>query len=403
LADVDEIVTDVVRREQGRITGGLLRLCGSLDEAEDALQEAILSALEKWTASGVPENPGAWLTTVAKNVAKDKRRHRGVREAKSPLLVEDDVSEMDSVDTMSDDYLRLIFTCCHPDLTSDSQIALTLKVVVGFSMEEIARAFVCPEATVSQRILRAKKTIEEKKLVYVIPENTELTARVAAALRVVYLMFNEGHTSRTGPLMRLDLQVEALRLGRLMSELVPNDPEVFGLVALMAFGAARAGTRVEDDGTPILLADQDRALWDRELLREGLLARERMRVLDGHGPYALQAEIAACHMTAETWEKTDWERIVTLYDGLVMQTDSPIVALNRAIAVAMCRSPEAGLAELRGLDNALDDYHLFHATRADLIDRAGGDPVPDLKRALALVTNDGERRLLERRIAKRTS
>lgn len=403
MADLGEIVAEVVRRERGRITGGLLRLCGGLDEADDALQEATLSALETWKESGVPENPGAWLMTAAKNRAKDKRRHRGVREAKAPLLVEDDVSEVDSIDTVNDDYLRLVFTCCHPALTSDSQIALTLKVVAGFSMEEIARAFVCPEATVSQRILRAKKTIEDGKLAYEVPEKRELPARVAAVLGVIYLMFNEGHTSRTGALMRLDLQAEALRLGRSMSELVPNDPEVFALVAMMAFGAARARTRVDDEGVPILLADQDRARWDGELTREGFLALQRTRSLGGRGQYALQAEITACHMTADAWDKTDWERIVALYAELRAQTDSPIVALNRAIAVSMCRGPKAGLDELRGLDEALGDYHLFYATRADFIDRAGGDPAPDLKRALALATNDGERCLLERRLAQRTT
>jgi RNA polymerase sigma-70 factor (ECF subfamily) len=398
LTGIAAAIDDAVRRERGAVVGGLLRLCGSLDAAEEAFQNAALAAVTAWREQ-VPANPGAWLMTVARNHAKDARRHGAVVAAKAPLLVEGDMDTRDSIDTVSDDYLRLIFTCCHPDLALDNQIALTLKVVAGFSTDEIARAFVSSEATVSQRILRAKRTIEDNHVRYAIPDRSELAERVAAVLGVVYAMFNEGHTGRSGALMRLDLQAEALRLGRLICDLVPGEPEAFGLVAIMAFGVARAHARVDGDGVPILLAAQDRATWNRELVRDGLMALRRARSLGGQGPYVLQAAIAAAHMTAPTWDATDWATIVALYDALAAMTPSPIVALNRAVALAMRDGPAAGLAALADLERALADYHLFYATRADLLERAGRDPTADLRKALALATNDGERKLLERRLA----
>jgi RNA polymerase sigma-70 factor (ECF subfamily) len=397
VADLTAVVGDTVRAERGRIVGGLLRLCGSLDAAEEAFQEAALAAIQAWREQA-PSNPGAWLMTAAKNSARDARRRRAVAEAKAPLLVEDDMDARDTIDTVSDDYLRLIFTCCHPALSTDNQVALTLKVVAGFSTEEIARAFVCPEATVSQRILRARQTLEAGNVEYAIPEREELAARVSAVLRVVYAMFNEGHTGRTGPLMRLDLQAEALRLARLLCDLVPREPEAFGALGIMAFGAARAHTRVDAEGLPILLAAQDRSRWDRDLLREGLMALRRARSLGGRGPYVLQAAIAAAHATAPAWESTDWGAIVAAYDALAGVAPSPVVALNRAIAVSMEAGPAAGLAALKALERPLADYHLFYAARADMLERTAADPVPDLERALSLATNEGERRLLERRL-----
>ncbi len=402
MAELTSIVNETVRTERGRIVGGLLRLCGSLDAAEEAFQEAALAAVQAWRDE-LPSNPGAWLMTAAKNSAKDARRRRVVAEAKAPLLVEDDMDARDTVDTVSDDYLRLIFTCCHPELSTDNQIALTLKVVAGFSTEEIARAFVCSEATVSQRILRAKQTLEEKRVAYGAPERSELAGRVSAVLGVVYAMFNEGHTGRSGPLMRLDLQAEALRLARLLCDLVPGEPEAYGALAIVAFGAARARTRVDDQGMPVLLAAQDRSRWDRELLREGLMALRRARSLGGRGPYVLQAEIAAAHVTAPTWESTRWAAIVAAYDALAEVAPSPVVALNRAVAVSMLEGPSAGLEALRELEQPLAAYHLFYATRADMLERAGGDPRPDLERAIALVTNEGEKRLLESRLVRRAS
>ena len=402
MADLTAIVDDTVRTERGRIVGGLLRLCGSLDAAEEAFQEAALAAVQAWREE-VPSNPGAWLMTAAKNSAKDARRRRAVAEAKAPLLVEDDMDPRETIDTVSDDTLRLIFTCCHPELSTDNRVALTLKVVAGFSTEEIARAFVCSEATVSQRILRAKQTLDEKKVGYVIPERNDLAERVAAVVGVVYAMFNEGHTGRSGPLMRPDLQAEALRLARLICDLVPREPEAFGALAIMAFGAARAQTRVDDEGLPILLAAQDRSRWNRELVREGLMALRRARSLGGRGPYVLQAEIAAVHVTAPRWESTDWASIVLAYDALREVSPSPVVALNRAVAVSMLAGPSAGLAALKAIERPLADYHLFYATRADLLERTGGDPRPDLERAISLATNDGEKRLLERRLRDRVA
>ena len=397
MAELTQIIDETVRRERGRIIGGLLRLCGSLDAAEEAFQEAALAAIEAWR-SAIPANPGAWLMTAAKNRGKDARRHEAVVAEKQAFLGEDDLDARD-IDTVSDDYLRLMFTCCHPDLAPDNQIALTLKLVCGFSTEEIARAFVATEATVSQRILRAKRAIEDAKLSYEAPVREELAPRVAAVLGVIYAMFNEGHVARSGELMRLDLQAEALRLAQLVCDLVPTEPEAFGLVALMAFSAARADTRVDAEGVPILLAAQDRSRWDRALLREGLMALQHARLLRGDGPYVLQAEIAAAHVTAPTWESTDWAAIVALYDAIAATAPSPIAALSRAIAISMRDGAAAGLAALEHLARALADYHLFYAARADMLEHMGKDPRPDLRKALALVTNDSERRLLERRVA----
>ena len=396
MAELSALIEETARRERGRIVGGLLRLCGSLDAAEEAFQDAALAALSAWKGD-LPANPGAWLMTAAKNSAKDARRRRAVAESKAAMLAEDEVDTRENIDQVSDDYLRLVLACCHPALSRDNQIALTLKVVAGFSTEEIARAFVTTEATVSQRILRAKQTLES--VTYAIPARDEIGERVSAAAGVVYAMFNEGHTSRSGELMRLDLQAEALRLGRALCDLVPREPEAYGLVAMMTFSAARAHTRVDDEGVPILLGAQDRSKWNKELLREGLMALQRARSLDGRGPYVLQAEIAAAHVTAPTWETTDWNAIVTRYDELAAIAPSPIVALNRAVAVSMRDGPAAGLAALRDLERALADYHLFYATRAELLERSGKDPRPDLRKALSLVTNDAERKLLERRLA----
>jgi RNA polymerase sigma-70 factor (ECF subfamily) len=397
MAELGALIESTVRRERGRIVGGLLRAYGNLGAAEEAFQEAALAAVEAWRQE-VPDNPGAWLMTAAKNSANDALRHQAIVDAKAPLLVAGTTDAHESIDTLSDDHLRLIFTCCHPELSLDNRIALTLKVVAGFSSEEIARAFVSTEATVSQRILRAKQTLEQKRVAYGTPERKELGARVAAVLGVIYALFNEGHTAHSGELMRLDLQAEALRLGRLLCDLVPCEPEAFGLVAVMAFSAARAHTRVDAEGLPILLADQDRSAWNREGLREGLMALARARSLGGRGPYVLQAEIAAAHVTAASWERTDWTAIVALYDALLSALPSPIVALNRAVGIAQRDGPAAGLRALVELEQPLADYHLFYATRADFLERVGRDPRPDLERALSLVTNDSERRLLERRL-----
>jgi RNA polymerase sigma-70 factor (ECF subfamily) len=399
MADLTALLAETVRSERGRILGGLLRSCGNIDAAEEAFQDAALRAIEAWHAE-VPANPGAWLMTAAKNSAQDARRRRAVAEAKAPLFAEDEAGGAETIDTVSDDHLRLIFACCHPELSTSNQIALTLKVVAGFSTQEIARAFVTSEATISQRILRARQTLEEKQVAYVLPERRALAGRVAAVLGVVYALFNEGHTAHTGPLMRLELQAEALRLGRLLSDLLPSEPEVFALLALMAFGAARAATRLDAGGTPILLRDQDRSRWKNELVCEALMALQRARSLGGRGAYLLQAEIAAAHVTAPSWESTNWAAIVAFYAALLAELPSPVVALNKAVAVSMQAGPHAALAELKELARPLADYHLFYATRADFLEKTGADPLPDLKKALALVTNDGEKLLLEQRIQR---
>jgi RNA polymerase sigma-70 factor (ECF subfamily) len=301
-------------------------------------------------------------------------------------------------DSLGDDQLRLIFTCCHPALTLDSQVALTLKVVLGLTTDEIARAFLCPEKTVSQRITRAKKTIEERRLPYDVPERLELPERLASVLAVVYLVFNEGHTARQGSLMRLDLQTEALRLARLLCDLLPNESEVFGLFALVALALARAETRTDEHGDLLLLSEQDRSRWDRRAIKEGLLALQRARRLGGAGPYTVQAEISACHATAPTWAETDWHRILRLYDELLASAPSPVVALNRTVAVCMHHGPADALAALSELAEPLSSYHLFFALRADFLGRSGQDARADYERALSLATNDSERRFLQRKI-----
>jgi RNA polymerase sigma-70 factor (ECF subfamily) len=404
VAELNEHLDEILRRERGPVVGALLRFSGSLDAAEEAFQEALLSAIESWPKQGVPDKPAAWLTTAAKNHLRDARRHRGVAEAKAPLLLEPDESTMqDTIDTVADDQLRLVFTCCHPELPRESQVALTLKVILGFSVEEIARAFLSNDEAITQRIVRAKRTIEEKALSYVVPDRAALPERVASVLAVVYLIFNEGYTSREGALVRLDLQAEALRLGRLLGDLLPTNAEVFGLYALMAFAASRAATRTDAEGVLLLLSEQDRARWSRPLIREGLAALERARSLGGGASYVLQAEIAARHATAPTWDATDWRAIARCYDALLAVTHSPVVALNRAIAIGMRDGADAALRELVALEAPLSRYHLFYATRADFLRKSGRDARADYERALDLATNDSERAFLRRRIAELAS
>ena len=397
MAELIATLEDVARGERGRIVAALFRLCQDLDAAEDGFQEALLAAMKAWRQQ-VPDNPGAWLMRAAKNSLWDALRRQRVAAEKAPLPGDEAVDYPDTIDTVTDDCLRLIFTCCHPVLSRDNQVALTLKVVAGFSTEDIGRAFVCSEDTISQRILRAKRALKNHQVSYFSPSLDDLGPRIAAVLGVVYAMFNEGHTARQGPLMRLDLQAEALRLGRLSCDLLPRTPEAFGLVAMMAFSAARAHTRVDEEGLPIMLADQDRSRWNKELLREGLMALQYARALPGQGAYVLQAELAALHVTAPAWEQTNWPSIIALYDALGAVAPSPIVALNRAIAVSMHYGAAEGLAALQAIEKPLAHHHLFYATRADFLHRLGMDPHPDYARSLALVSNDDERRFLQRKL-----
>ena len=400
MEELSQTLDEVFRREKRRVVGTLVRMLGGIDAAEEAFQEAVLAALSSWRAGGAPVNPAAWLTTAAKNYARDAMRHRRIVDEKAPLLVENDMVTPETLESISDGELRLIFTCCHPVLTLDSQVALTLKVVAGFTTDDIARAFLSPEKTIAQRITRAKKTIEEERLSYEVPDRAELPERLASVLAVVYLMFNEGHTTREGPLMRLDLQVESLRLGRLLCDLLPNEPEVFGLFALIAFSFARAATRTDERGDLLLLSDQDRSRWDRPTIKEGLMALQRARRLGARGSYVLQAEIAACHTTAQTWDGTDWRCIMGCYDELLALAPSPVVALNREVAVCMRDGPEEGLAALAELEAPLASYHLFYALRADFRRRLGQDARDDYHRALDLAGNESERSFLQRQIDK---
>jgi len=397
VAELTHAIADIVRREKSRVVASLVRRLGSIDAAEEAFQEAVLAALPSWR-SGLPTNPAAWLTTAAKNHARDAARHQRVVDEKAPLLVEHDMAQAETLDSVSDDQLRLSFTCCHPALTLDSQVALTLKVVAGLTTDEIARAFLCPEKTVSQRITRAKKTILDRQLPYEVPERVELPERLASVLAVVYLVFNEGHTTRQGPLLRLDLQADALRLARLLCDLLPNESEVFGLLALIALSLARAETRTDEHGDLLLLSEQDRSRWDRARIKEGLLSLQRARRLGGGGTYALQAEISACHATAPSWEDTEWSQILRFYEQLLAREPSPVVALNRAVAVCMHSGPAAGLEALGELEAALTSYHLFFALRADFRSRLGEDARADYQRALSLARNASERRFLQKKI-----
>jgi RNA polymerase sigma-70 factor (ECF subfamily) len=396
--ELSRTIDEVFRREKGRVVGALVRLLGSIDEAEEAFQEAVVTALAKWPSAGTPDNPAAWLTQTAKNCARDAARHRRVVETKAPLMVEIETMAPETIESVSDDELRLIFTCCHPALTLETQVALTLKVVAGFTTFEIARAFLSPEKTVAQRIVRAKRSIEDKQLPYEVPERAELPARLASVLAVIYLIFNEGHTTREGSLMRLDLQREAMRLSRVLCDLLPNEAEAFGLFALIALGVARAATRTDERGELIVLSQQDRARWDRAMIKEGLWALERARRLGGRDGYVLQAEIAACHATAPTSESTDWSHILACYDALSSLDPSPLIAMNRAVAVCMHAGPADALAALADLEAPLARYHLFWAMRADFKRRLGADPRDDYRRALELVTNESERRFLLRQI-----
>lgn len=342
-------LTEVVRRERGRIIAGLVRVAGSLDAAEDALQDAIVSAMTAWPA-GMPANPGAWLMTASRRAALDLRRHDRVHAAKAPLLAVTEDEAIGDPDAIADDYLRLLFTCCHPALGRDNQIALTLKVVAGFSTAEIARAFLVSEDTVSQRLLRAKRELAGQAI-----ELTDPLARVDAVLGVIYAIVTEGHASRRDPLL-----ADALRLAQLVCELAPDHAEAHALLAIVAFIAARAETR------DVTLEHQDRSRWDRAAIREGLVALGHARSHGRRGSYELQAELAAAHVTARSYAATDWPAIVALYDELLAIARSPVVALNRAVAVAMVEGPDAGLALLAPLERDLSAYPLFHEVREKL-------------------------------------
>ncbi|HYX21171.1 MAG TPA: RNA polymerase sigma factor, partial [Thermoanaerobaculia bacterium] len=383
-ANVHRAIDAVWRIESPRLIAGLARIVRDVGAAEDLAQDALVAALEKWPRDGIPEKPGAWLMAAAKHRAIDLLRHRGVADRKhADLGREIDArrqAAMDDLedaidDDIGDDLLRLIFTACHPVLSTEARVALTLRLVGGLTTGEIARAFLVPEATLAQRIVRAKKTLADKEVPFEVPRGEERTARMGSVLEVLYLIFNEGYLATTGEdLTRPGLCEDALRLGRVLAELAPAEPEVHGLVALMEIQASRLRARVGPSGEAVLLADQDRRRWDRLLIGRGLAALERAaRLLNGRGPYVLQAEIAACHARAADVADTDWPRVASLYGDLARVVPSPVVELNRAVAVAMAFGPAEGLAVLEPLvsEPALDAYHLLPAVRGDLLAKLG--------------------------------
>ena len=403
----------VWRIEQARVIAGLTRLTRDVGLAEDLAQEALVAALEQWPQSGVPDNPAAWLTATAKRRAIDLFRRNAVAERKHEEVareleaLEQTSPDLDSAldTTISDDLLRLVFIACHPILPTESRAALTLRVLGGLTTDEIARAFLTPEPTVAQRIVRAKRTLAEKHIPFEGPRGPELAARLSSVLEVIYLIFNEGYSATAGDdLMRPTLCEDALRLGRILAELTPTEPEVHGLVALMEIQASRTRARVTPTGEPVLLFDQNRTQWDQLLIHRGLTAIERAHKINTtRGPYLLQAEIVACHARARTPSETDWPRIVLLYTELAQLISSPVVELNRAVAVSMAHGPHAGLTLVDALasEPSLARYHLLPGVRADLLYKLGRRPEArtEFERAAALTRNTRERDLLLTRAA----
>jgi RNA polymerase sigma factor (sigma-70 family) len=405
----------VWRIESPRLIAGLARLVRDVGLAEELAQDALVVALERWPESGVPDNPGAWLMATAKRRAIDELR-RGKRlqrkheelghelEARQELAGRDLDAALD--EDVGDDLLRLVLTACHPVLSTEARVALTLRLLGGLTTEEIARAFLVPEPTVAQRIVRAKRTLAEAHVPFEVPRGDELVARLSSVLQVIYLIFNEGYSATTGDdWLRPELCEDALRLGRILAELVPKEPEVHGLVALMEIQASRSRARVSPSGEPVLLLEQNRARWDQLLIRRGLAALERAGKLGGaQGPYALQAAIAACHARARIPEETDWARIAALYAALAQVAPSPVVELNRAVALSMAFGPAAGLELVDALTSepSLEDYHLLPSVRGDLLTKLGrfDEACVEFERAASLTRNARERDLLLERAAQ---
>jgi RNA polymerase sigma factor (sigma-70 family) len=412
--DTHRAIDAVWRIESARLIASLARMVGDIGVAEDLAQDALVAALERWPASGVPDNPGAWLMATAKHRAIDLLRRRTLLNRKHEQLgheleaqQEMAVPDLDAAidDHVGDDLLRLMFTACHPVLSTEARVALTLRLVGGLTTEEIARAYLVPTATIAQRIVRAKRSLAEAKVPFEVPRGAELTARLSSVLEVLYLVFNEGYSATAGDdWMRPELCNDAIRLGRILAELAPREPEVHGLVALMEIQASRAKARVGPSGEPILLLDQSRARWDQLLIRRGLAALQRAEQLGGaSGPYALQAAIAACHARARTPEETDWAGIAALYGSLARIAPSPVVELNRAVAVSMAFGPAAGLELVEALvsEPLLKAYHLLPAVRGDLLDKLGrlDEARAEFERAASLTRNARERDVLLQRAA----
>jgi RNA polymerase sigma factor (sigma-70 family) len=412
--DTHRAIEAVWRIESARIIAGLTRIVRDIGLAEELAQDSLVAALERWPESGIPDNPGAWLMATAKHRAIDhfrrnkrlERKHQELGrelQAQQEMAVPDINAALD--DNVGDDLLRLVFISCHPVLSTEGRVTLTLRLLGGLTTEEIARAFLVPESTVAQRIVRAKRTLAEAGVPFEVPRGADRAARLSSVLEVIYLIFNEGYSATTGDdWMRPALCEDALRLGRILAELAPKEPEVHGLVALMEIQSSRSRARVSSSGEPILLLDQNRADWDQLLIRRGLAALDRAERLGGmQGPYALQAAIAACHARAVTPEETDWARIVALYEALAHLAPSPIVELNRAVAVAMAFGPAAGLELVDRLapEPYLNSYHLLPSVRGDLLFKLGrfGEAQTEFERAAVLTRNARERELLLDRAA----
>jgi RNA polymerase sigma-70 factor (ECF subfamily) len=413
-ADTHRAIDAVWRIESARLIAGLARIVRDVGVAEELAQDALVAALEQWPEAGVPDNPGAWLMATAKHRAIDVLRRRELLERKYEELGRElDARQEQSApdheaaldDDVGDDLLRLVFTACHPVLSSEARVALTLRLLGGLTTDEIARAFLVPEPTVAQRIVRAKKTLADARVPFELPRGADRAARLESVLEVIYLIFNEGYSATAGDeWLRPALCDDALRLGRILAGLMPNEPEVHGLVALMEIQASRSHARVSPSGEPILLLDQDRARWDHLLIRRGLAALGRAEALGGAlGRYSLQAAIAACHARARTADETDWPRIATLYEALSRLAPSPVVELNRAVAVSMAFGPAAGLELVDALldEPSLKSYHLLPTVRADLLAKLGrlDEARADFERAASLTRNARERELLLARAA----
>jgi RNA polymerase sigma-70 factor (ECF subfamily) len=403
--DAHRAVHAVWRIESARLIAALARMVRDVGLAEDLAQEALVAALEQWPRTGVPYKPGAWLMAAAKRRAIDGFRHAGMAQRKHEQLAQETQTAVmpnldESLDDdIGDDLLRLVFTACHPVLPREAQVALTLRMVGGLTTEEIARAFLVPEATLAQRIVRAKRALTEAKAPFEVPRGAERTERLSGVLAVTYLIFNEGYAATAGEdWMRPQLIEEALRLGRVLAGLAPEEPEVHGLVALMEIQASRTAARTGPDGAPVLLLDQNRARWDHILIRRGLVALERAETLGDRGPYTLQAAIAACHAKARTAEETDWPRIAALYARLAQIAPSPVVELNRAVALSMALGPQAGLEIVDALtdDASMKGYHLLPSVRGDLLAKLGrhDEARAEFERAAALTRNEREKALL---------
>jgi RNA polymerase sigma-70 factor, ECF subfamily len=412
--DVTRTIDAVWRIESARLIAGLARVVRDVGLAEDLAQEALVAALEQWPREGVPKNPGAWLMAIGKRRAIDRLRRADVHRRATEelrrdveLLGQTDAPDLaaEVTDPFDDDLLRLIFTACHPVLSPEARVALTLRLLAGLTTKEIAHAYLVPEATVQQRIVRAKRTLSAARVPIEVPERDELPERLASVLEAIYVIFNEGYAATAGDeWLRPELLEEALRLGRMLASLLPGEPEVHGLSALMELQASRARARVGPDGEPILLRDQDRSRWDWMLVGRGLVALERAYATGGAvGAYTLQAAIAACHSRARTPEETDWVSIVGIYDGLAQVAPSPVVELNRAVAVGMAFGPAQALRLVEDLDGepALRDYHLLPTVRGDLLEKLGrhADARVEFERALTLTQNARVRSVLLKRIA----